>query len=548
MSSFHFLSFLGSLGVSLVLIPILAASAGRLQILDFPGGRKIHSVPVAKVGGVGFVFGAFVAILLWAPQNNLVFSFLLGGLIILFFGVWDDRTGLNYKIKFLGQFLAAVLVVWHAKLHIHALPFFSGVELPIVVSISLTVFFIVGVTNAFNLSDGLDGLAGGMSILSLCGMTFLAWESEHTTLMLILVSVLGGLLGFMRFNTYPARVFMGDGGSQFLGFCLAVSCLELTTSSDGFYSLSVCLLLLGLPVLDTLCVMTQRIMEGRSPFLADRNHIHHKLMLHGFTHTQAVLGIYGCQALFLTSAVLLRWQSDLVTSSAFLWFSLIVLFVFVGHREVGVTLRIPAMGLRTSVQTDSPELIEMRSRLSRYLVGYLACALALLFGCGAFLPAQIPVDFGYFSGLLFVLFLLGQILLPHLSPLWVRVGFYTGISFLLYLIEFHSSSTNVLVTSAVNVFIATIALVVFLAFWFQADKDFQVTPLDFLVVFIAIGTPLLFELRIDQFAFGLFFVKLVILAFAVELLLNMFPKKLAIFQVLVAWFFVGLAGLSFLGS
>ncbi len=146
------------------------------------------------------------------------------------------------------------------------------------IGIPVTVFFLVAVSNAVNLTDGLDGLAGGLSFLTLCGIAYLAYLSNDSTVLLLTVPFLGGLLGFLRYNTYPARIFMGDGGSQLLGFIMGVLAILLTNSTRGPFSPVLALFLLGLPFLDTLGVAGQRLAEGRSPFIGDRKHVHHKLM------------------------------------------------------------------------------------------------------------------------------------------------------------------------------------------------------------------------------------------------------------------------------
>ena len=152
---------------------------------------------------------------------------------------------------------------------------------------------LVGITNAINLSDGLDGLAGGVTFLSLAAIAVLTYIAVDAGFMLLAtMSIMGSILGFLRFNTFPARIFMGDGGSQFLGFSAGVLAILLTQSSNTALSPALPLLILGLPILDTLMVMGERIYEGRSPFVADRKHIHHRLLALGFHHYEAVVTIY----------------------------------------------------------------------------------------------------------------------------------------------------------------------------------------------------------------------------------------------------------------
>ena len=227
MSSALFFSFIGSLLICMALIPALTTSAWRFQFIDVPRDRRMHAEPIAKVGGIAFAAGTIAAVLLWAPQDRMILASLLGGVVILLFGMWDDRVGLDHRMKFAGQIIAAAIVVVYAGVRVTAMPFVDDQALPLWAAATITMIVIVGMTNAVNLADGLDGLAGGLSLISFAGIAYLAYQANDQMLVLLMVSVLGGLLGFLRFNTYPARVFMGDAGSQFLGHYLAVAAILL---------------------------------------------------------------------------------------------------------------------------------------------------------------------------------------------------------------------------------------------------------------------------------------------------------------------------------
>ena len=176
MGSALFLSFIGSLVICMALIPVLSTSASRLSFIDSPRERHVHAEPMAKVGGIAFAFATFIAVLVWAPKDSFLLSSLLGGAVILFFGIWDDRADLHYRIKFAGQVLAALVAIGIAGVHLSSVPFFDEVMLPAWVALPLTLLVIVAVTNAVNLSDGLDGLAGGVSLISFIGLAYLAYQ------------------------------------------------------------------------------------------------------------------------------------------------------------------------------------------------------------------------------------------------------------------------------------------------------------------------------------------------------------------------------------
>lgn len=302
-------SFLTALFASMVLVAALMAWATRLGFVDVPDDRKVHSRVIPRIGGLGMVVATALTVWVWGQPSDDVLAYLVSILVIALFGLWDDRCDLDYRLKFLGQLLAVLVVVVPGHVSIETLSWLHGEPLPVWISVPLTVFFLLGVTNATNLADGLDGLASGVSLLSLVCVLVLAVAAEVSDVTLLSLAIIGGIVGFLRYNTHPALVFMGDTGSQFLGFSLGVLAIWLTQSPGVALAPELPLLILGLPVIDTLTVMTQRILHGRSPFRPDRNHLHHKLLSLGFDHYEAVVMIYSIQTVFVVSAYLLRYES-----------------------------------------------------------------------------------------------------------------------------------------------------------------------------------------------------------------------------------------------
>ncbi|MEQ8692576.1 MAG: MraY family glycosyltransferase, partial [Pseudomonadales bacterium] len=252
------------------------------------------------------------------PWDPLLQSFLAGALLLFVFGAWDDAAELTHWIKFAGQFAAAGLVVFYGDLWVERFPFMTGNPLPPEIGKPFTIFALVGVINAINHSDGLDGLAGGESLLGLIVMGFLAFVAADSFGVFIACAVAGGILGFLRFNTHPARIFMGDAGSQFLGFTMGFLAVYLTQAAHPALSPALPLLLIGLPIADINAVFYLRISSGMNWFRASRNHIHHRLLDLGFEHYETVIIIYSVQALLVGSAVLLRYESDVIVVSVFL--------------------------------------------------------------------------------------------------------------------------------------------------------------------------------------------------------------------------------------
>jgi UDP-GlcNAc:undecaprenyl-phosphate GlcNAc-1-phosphate transferase len=538
MNTALFYSFLGSLLICMALIPPLMSYAGRLNVLDMPGGRKLHAVPMARVGGIAFALAAFSAVLLWTPKDEGVTAFLLGGALVVLFGVWDDRTGLSFRVKLLGQLLAASVAVWYGGARIGGLPLVPDLALPEAAAIPLTILLLLGVTNALNLADGLDGLAGGTALLSFSGITYLAHLSGDTTLRFELASVLGGLLGFLRFNTYPARIFMGDGGSQFLGFTLGLSAILLTDSARGPYTPALALLLIGLPLLDTVAVAVQRLVAGRSPFRADTNHLHHKLLALGFLQHEAVLAIYAIQAAMVGLGCALRWRSDWVLVGVYGLCGLLVLGVFRYARptRMGGWERHALPGLRLAVLRR----LEVSEWLADLPLRTIRGGLLLFLGLGLLIPRIVPADLGWPATALALLPLVGLRGRREVSAWLVRGSLYVGSAFVLFLSESPQTARGWPLPELLNGCFGGMAVLVILAVRFGGENRFQSTPLDSLMVLLALTIPSLPELRVGDTVMNLLIAKLIVLFFAFELLLNSMSTRLKPLALLSLWLLVGL--------
>ena len=321
-------TFLISMFTTIVLIPILSGVAIKLNVMDVPNERKVHKIPIPKVGGIAMALSVVIPILLWAPVNDFVRSVMLASWVIVVFGIVDDFKNVSYKIKFTGQVAAAVIVVFYGDLQIHTLGGMlpPGTELPGLISIPLTLLVIVGVTNAINLSDGLDGLAGGICLLSFICLSYLSYRQGYQDPIIFSVAIIGAIIGFLRYNTYPASIFMGDTGSQLLGFLFITLSLGLTQNGSNLNPF-LPLVLMGLPILDTITVMVERISEGRWPFHADKKHVHHKLLALGFFHNESVLIIYICHAFFVTLGFLFRTYSEWFLLAYYMAFSMSAMYL-----------------------------------------------------------------------------------------------------------------------------------------------------------------------------------------------------------------------------
>lgn len=515
MSSALFLSFIGSLIICMALIPVLSTSAVRLRFIDLPRDRHAHREPIAKVGGIAFAAATFIAVLVWAPKESFILSSLLGGAVIMCFGIWDDRVGLHYRIKFCGQVLAAVIAISVVGVRLSTIPFLDEVLLPAWVAIPLTLIVIVGVTNAVNLSDGLDGLAGGLSLISFTGLAYLAYQVNEPLLVLLIVSVLGGLLGFLRFNTYPARVFMGDAGSQFLGHYLAVAAILLTDASHTAYSPLLALFIWGVPLLDTIGVMGQRLLQGRSPFVGDRNHIHYKLLSFGLTHGQAVTAIYLIHGLMVSCAYLLRWQSDAMLIGTYLLFAGIILLLFIREHSL-----VESVGRSSPLSSAVMAHSSGRSVTADWPLDALYVAVPCYLAWAIIVPREIPSEGGVIAGCL-ALAVISSFLARHALSWVVRAALYVGSTCLLYYGEAFPRTTVSHVMTPTNLAIVVLAILVILAVRLAGEHRFQLTPLDSLIACLAVAMPFLPEVTIGNVPVGSLMAKSVVLFFAFELLLYM---------------------------
>jgi len=536
MATAFFFSFLGSLVICMALIPPLMASAGRFHVLDIPGGRKAHSGSVAKVGGIALAISTFIGVLMWAPKDDIILASLWGGMTILLFGIWDDRVGLSYSVKFAGQALAVFIVMAVGGMSVTNLPLVPDEWMSPWLGLPVTFLTLIAVTNAVNLADGLDGLAGGLSLISFAATAFLAFQTDNAMLILMVVSVLGGLLGFLRFNTYPARVFMGDAGSQFLGFYLGVTGLVLADPSHGPYSLMTALFIWGLPVLDMAAVVIQRWREGRSPFVGDRNHLHHRLLEMGWSHREAVTVIYAMQSGLVALAYATRWQPD--------WLLLLVYGAVVcGVLSIYFSPLRRWVGRREERDRTGKELrtrLSVSPRLAHLPIQILAMAVPAFLILSVGLPERIPPDAGMVAMSLLIVLTAGH-WWPTLSSFFVRIGLYVGSTFVLYFGEVGGvAGTNVWL-KPVNLFLIGIAVLVVLVMRFNSARTFQMTPLDSLMVLLAMVMPFLPDMQVGDVNISVLTAKLIVLFFSFELLLHAYADRMGYAKILAFWLLGGVA-------
>lgn len=293
------LDFFTALFVTFLVLPRLAKIAAKLGLIDHPGGRKAHSAPRPLVGGIGIMIGISISLLLFVPLQNLR-GYYAGLLVLAIVGFLDDFTELYHIWKFAAQILAALFMVYFSNTilsYFGDLLAFGRISFDRA-AILLTIFSVVGVINAINMSDGIDGLAGALSFTAFSSFALLAFLNDQRELMLLSAAFCGALVAFLRFNWYPSRLFMGDAGSMTLGFTITFLSIALTQKTNSRIPPVVPLLIVAVPIVDTLTVMTKRMLKGGSPFQPDRTHLHHIFLSFGLTEQQTAIVIVLVSSLF----------------------------------------------------------------------------------------------------------------------------------------------------------------------------------------------------------------------------------------------------------
>ncbi|BFH65584.1 MULTISPECIES: glycosyltransferase family 4 protein [Paenibacillus] len=331
-----------SLALALLLTPLVKKLAIKIGAVDVPNARKVHTKIMPRLGGLAIYLAFMLSMFAVLPfvwdlfsmrDANFIKAFLLGGSVIVLIGALDDRFELSAKVKLLGQIVAACIVVFGFDITVDFvnIPFnntYSSLESWI--AIPLTIFWIVGVTNAINLIDGLDGLAAGVSGIAIGTILVMALLMGNLTVALLCLLLLGGVVGFLFFNFHPAQIFMGDTGSLFLGFSLAMLSM-LGFKQIAIVSFITPLIIIGVPLSDTFFAIVRRWIQKKPIFAPDKGHLHHCLREIGFSHRQSVLIVYGIAAFFGVLAVI---QSSAAMYEAN-WVTFVVICVMMFFMQIG---------------------------------------------------------------------------------------------------------------------------------------------------------------------------------------------------------------------
>ena len=303
--------------LSFLLTPPVKKLAYRIGAIDVPkDGRRMHKRPTPRLGGLAIFGGFLVAAIVTGHITPQRLWILAGAAVIVVLGIFDDRNALSAKFKFVVQIVAAAIPVIFGNLRIAMFtnPFLFSDSLYWnlgALSIPITILWIVAITNAVNLIDGLDGLAVGVSSIASMTMLAVALFIGETEIAVILAALAGACVGFMPYNLNPASIFMGDTGSTFLGYTLATLSIQGLFKVYALISFAVPFLILGLPIFDTAFAIVRRVLSGRSPLAPDRGHVHHRLIDMGFNQKQAVAILYVISVVLGLIAVVLTTSGEL---------------------------------------------------------------------------------------------------------------------------------------------------------------------------------------------------------------------------------------------
>ncbi|WP_052659506.1 glycosyltransferase family 4 protein [Bacillus alveayuensis] len=311
---FFLITLLLTFSVSLIMVPLVINFANKIGAVDIPNGRKVHKQAVPRIGGVAIYIAYVTGFVLISLFEDLNFSILLAASIIFITGFIDDICQIKPWQKLIGQCFAAVMVLIDGLyINFLTIPFMEqSIPVSAWIAIPISFIWIIGITNAVNLIDGLDGLASGVSIIASTSIFIMALLTGNIEVALLSMALIGSTFGFLLFNFHPAKIFMGDTGSLLLGFLLSVHSL-ISFKQVTFITFIIPVLILAVPIVDTTVAIVRRKVNKKRIMEPDKNHLHHRLLDSGFSHRRAVIFIYFISIFFGTAAIFL-YKANLLTS------------------------------------------------------------------------------------------------------------------------------------------------------------------------------------------------------------------------------------------
>ncbi len=332
-------------------MPLVIKLAFKIGATDQPDPRKVHVKIMPRLGGLAIFLAFLIPMLFIIDKEGPFLGVMIGALVIFVVGILDDIYQLSAGIKLLGQIIAAGIAIYFGVMvHFVTNPFDGLLSLGLL-SIPVTFLWIVGVTNAINLIDGLDGLAGGVSAIAAATMGMVALLQGQVEVSLAAFVLVAAILGFLPYNFHPAKTFMGDSGSNLLGFILGCLAIMGTAKSATIISLFVPIVILGIPIFDTFFAIIRRINNKAPIFKPDKDHLHHRLLALGMSHTRCVLTIYAISGVFAGVAVALSLTTN---PKAMLVLAILLFLVVLGADKIGLLTggKAPAVPVYNTVKRE----------------------------------------------------------------------------------------------------------------------------------------------------------------------------------------------------
>jgi len=547
----NFYIFLAALFTTLILVPLSARLAVKFGGMDQADERKIHTQDIPRLGGAAIFFGFLLALMIFEVPDRQGNGFLAGALIVFLIGLADDLISLAPMQKLAGTALAVFVGARTGGVSLASLgdPFATGeIDLGIL-SLPFTILAVTGVINAINLLDGLDGLAAGFSAIAATAFGYLAYETGNLPLLGMCAALLGSTIGFLKFNSYPARIFMGDSGSLFLGYCLGFFSLMLVQGSNRSISELTPLLILAIPIYDTLFVMYRRWRMGHRLFSPDRRHLHHRLLDMGIGHNATVIVVYGFAYLLCAVAIVSHnlpdpWLALIVIATPLLLYALLRYLV---HLSVQRNI--------SAIRSERPfRLTHSYRRLvnfSRQLVVVAKYLIIAILWLAFFLPTQPGSQLSIIAGLLFVLCLVLFFMTHDWGNRFLLFVIYGSGAFIVLAMENAGRGVSLagfpLLSISDDIFFSLLALIGSKAFIHRRTGKLLNSPLECLLLFLVISVPMLPKHYVNELHLLTVAVKSVILFVSYKLvLIHQTHRNLKIiFSTLLALCAISIKGLLF---
>jgi len=476
--------------------------------LDIPDERKVHTKPIPRLGGIAIFCSFLFTIIFFMDIDQKIRGFLAGAICIFLIGFIDDLSRITPRQKFAGEFIAVIMLVLVGNISVKNLGTPFGLNLielgPF--AIPFTIIGIVGLINAINLIDGLDGLAGGVCTIACIAFATLAYSSGNATLFHLSTALCGTLIGFLRYNNYPAKIFMGDGGSLLLGYCMGTFSVMLASEGTLPVSPYIPLLILGVPIIDTLVVMANRLRSGFRLFMPDKTHMHHRLINMGIGHKYTVLIVFGVSYLMSIIGMLgyrlTKIGNRYMNDTTLLIILIIIAAAFYGIVQYYKTRNTDIIDLTKEQSLRSTDSYRLIVRMTGRLITGIKHLMITILMLPIFLS---HADIERFSLVPFAMLIL-SLFLYQMRSKWgnlpLQVFVYSFSCLLIFGLENFGRDENILGIPLMFVSNALFFLLLILTgikiFMRSRAAYMIVTPFDYLMLLVVLSAPLLPQVLIGQ--------------------------------------------------